>query len=185
VNTVLIYWFNIWSWVVVTIWPWVVAHEQLAGCLLTVLIIMAGWIWAILAVKAMKRSSELQILLSLGQYWDRGMGMDTWVKIAEIEMGNLDFTETLREYRKTSPRDYHAMLNLPSFFEDIGWMAKHGHIKLKNILQLYKAPISETYKKYEGWINILRDEEKESGDKPQVYDYFIWLANKAKGKNKL
>ena len=164
------------------IWYWIVAHEQLAGCLLTVLIIMAGWTWAILAVKAMQRSSELEILLSLGRYWDREMGMETWVKIADIEKKNLNFTDTLREYRENSPSDYHTMLNLPNFFEDIGWMTKHGHIKLKKILQLYKMPIRRTYEKYEGWINILRDEEKKAGNKPQNYDYFIWLANKARDK---
>lgn len=161
------------------IWHWIVAHEQLAGCLLTVLIIMAGWVWAILAVRAMKRSSEREVLLNLGRYWDREMGMETWVKIKDIEKKNLDITETLREYREDSPSDYHVMLSLPNFFEDIGWMTKHGHIKLKSILQLYKIPISTAYEKYEGWINVLRNEEKESGNKPQTYDYFIWLANKA------
>ena len=74
------------------IWSWIIAHEQLAGCLLTVLIIMAGWIWAILAVRAMKRSAELEIPLNLGRYWDREMGMETWVKIADIEKNKLDFT---------------------------------------------------------------------------------------------
>ena len=164
------------------IWHWIIAHEQLAGCLLTVLIIIAGWVWAILTVKAMKRSSEREVLLNLGRYWDREMGMETWVKIKDIEKKNLDLTETLRKYREDSPSDYHVMLSLPNFFEDIGWMTKHGHIKLKNILQLYKMPIRTAYEKYEGWINVLREEEKKLGNKPQTYDYFIWLANKARDK---
>ena len=164
------------------IWSWVDEHEPLAVGILGSGIVIAGWIWARRTILSMKRGQELEILLNLGHYWDRGMGMEIWAKIGEIERRKGNFTNTLKYYRDNYSADYLLMLSLPNFFEDVGWLVKSRYIELGKILALYSLPISRTYQQYEDWIKILRQEEKNTGIKPQIYDYFIWLASKARGK---
>lgn len=145
-------------------------------------VVLVGWIWAWRTLEAMRRQRSSEIIKNLWEYWDSGVVSEGRRLNREILNKQANLRNTIEFYEKNYPDGFSKLISVPNFFELVGWLVKNKCVPLSKTLDFLRSPITGYYEDYQEYITAERQKQKDKGEKPSNYDYFIWLANKAKKK---
>lgn len=93
----------------------------------------------------------------------------------------VDFTGRLTKLREdlNTADDYLSLLEICSFFETVGFVAKKKYVNLQDIYELYGGSILLAHTLFDAYLESQRHALRERGymvEAKKHYEYFSWLA---------
>lgn len=84
----------------------------------------------------------------------------------------------LRTYRVNKYDIYKRLIIMLDFYETLGYFSKVRYILVRDALELYGPSIREYDEIFRGYIVEWQGKNQD----PELYEYFIWLADELRGK---
>ena len=92
-----------------------------------------------------------------------------------------DFTAKLSELKGANDKKYYMLMDICSFFEAMGYMARKKYVLPQDIYEVFGGPILIAGKFFETHI---KDLQKGPPKEPKLFEHFAWLLSEVRRREK-
>ena len=157
---------------------WIIVHATLAVGIITIYVMLGGWLWAFNAVREAARDRHWNALMYMGERWESPDLQ--WARRLAHKLGSDGIKQTLLPKGETARRGYFELVALGSFFEELGIGWKENHFPLKLINERLGPSVERYYKLYEEYVKKMQEKDPTA----RIYCHFRDLAEAIEKINK-